>query len=98
VPVYAWLCDRDVDAVGFTFRTIASLSNDTEAAFDESLLARGVPVLSSRDGRYASDEVAWRAVLASPDLVIVPSPVRYCGAKWQASVLAHMSAPPPRTV
>jgi hypothetical protein len=36
VPVYAWLCDRDVDAVGFTFRTIASLSNDTEAAFDET--------------------------------------------------------------
>ena len=36
VPVYAWLCDRDVDAIGFTFRTIASLSNDTEAAFDET--------------------------------------------------------------
>jgi hypothetical protein len=36
VPVYAWLCDRNVDAVGFTFRTIASLSNDTEAAFDET--------------------------------------------------------------
>ena len=36
VPVYAWLCARDVDAIGFTFRTIASLSNDTEAAFDET--------------------------------------------------------------
>jgi Gpi18-like mannosyltransferase len=36
VPVYAWLCNRNVDAVGFTFRTIASLSNDTEAAFDET--------------------------------------------------------------
>ena len=36
IPVYAWLCDRDVDAIGFTFRTIASLSNDTEAAFDET--------------------------------------------------------------
>jgi hypothetical protein len=36
VPVYAWLCNRDVDAIGFTFRTIASLSNDTEAAFDET--------------------------------------------------------------
>ena len=36
VPVYAWLSDRDVDAIGFTFRTIASLSNDTEAAFDET--------------------------------------------------------------
>jgi hypothetical protein len=36
VPVYAWLADRDVDAIGFTFRTIASLSTDVEAAFDES--------------------------------------------------------------
>src|SRR5439155_21794553 len=35
VPVYAWLADRDVDAIGFTFRTIASLSTDVEAAFDE---------------------------------------------------------------
>jgi Gpi18-like mannosyltransferase len=36
VPVYAWFADRDVDAIGFTFRSIASLSNDTEAAFDET--------------------------------------------------------------
>jgi Gpi18-like mannosyltransferase len=36
VPVYAWLANRDVDAIGFTFRTIASLSNDVEAAFDET--------------------------------------------------------------
>jgi Gpi18-like mannosyltransferase len=36
VPVYAWLADRDVDALGFTFRTIASLSTDVEAAFDEA--------------------------------------------------------------
>jgi Gpi18-like mannosyltransferase len=35
VPVYAWLAHRDVDAIGFTFRTIASLSTDVEAAFDE---------------------------------------------------------------
>ena len=28
--------DRDVDAIGFTFRTIASLSTDVEAAFDET--------------------------------------------------------------
>ncbi|MEY2422744.1 MAG: putative transport system permease protein [Acidimicrobiaceae bacterium] len=41
--------------------------------FDESLLARGVPKLSSRDSQYASDLDAWRAVLASPELVIVPS-------------------------
>jgi Gpi18-like mannosyltransferase len=36
VPVYAWFADRDVDAIGFTFRTVASLSNDVEAAFDET--------------------------------------------------------------
>ena len=32
VPVHAWLADRDVDAIGFTFRTIASLSTDVEVA------------------------------------------------------------------
>jgi hypothetical protein len=36
VQVHAWLADRRVDAIGFTFRTIASLSNDTEASFDET--------------------------------------------------------------
>jgi Gpi18-like mannosyltransferase len=36
VPVYAWLADRNVDAVGFTFRTIAALSTDLEASFDEA--------------------------------------------------------------
>jgi Gpi18-like mannosyltransferase len=36
VPVYAWLADRGIDAVGFTFRTIPSLSTDVEAAFDET--------------------------------------------------------------
>jgi hypothetical protein len=30
------LANRDVDAIGFTFRTIASLSTDVEAAFDEN--------------------------------------------------------------
>ena len=34
--MHAWLADRDVDAIGFTFRTIASLSNDVEASFDET--------------------------------------------------------------
>jgi putative ABC transport system permease protein len=43
------------------------------SGYDGSLLARGVPALSSRDKQYSSDEAAWRAVLASPDLVIVPS-------------------------
>jgi hypothetical protein len=36
VPVHAWLANRDADAIGFTFRTIPSLSNDVEAAFDET--------------------------------------------------------------
>jgi hypothetical protein len=36
VPVYAELANRDVDAIGFTFRTIASLSTDVEASFDET--------------------------------------------------------------
>jgi hypothetical protein len=34
-PVYAWLADQDVDQVGFTFRTINSLSTDIEANFNE---------------------------------------------------------------
>jgi hypothetical protein len=36
VPVHAWLADRGVDAIGFTFRTVESLSTDPEAAFDET--------------------------------------------------------------
>jgi hypothetical protein len=36
VPVNIWLADHDVDAIGFTFRTINSLSTDVEAAFDET--------------------------------------------------------------
>jgi Gpi18-like mannosyltransferase len=36
VPVYAWLANHDVDAIGFTFRTLSSLSTDVEAAFDET--------------------------------------------------------------
>jgi putative ABC transport system permease protein len=41
--------------------------------FDESLLARRVPALSSRDARFPTDEAAWRAVLTSRDSVIVPA-------------------------
>ena len=40
VPVHVWLVDRDVDEIGFTFRTLSSLSNDVEAAFDETNLAQ----------------------------------------------------------
>jgi hypothetical protein len=40
VPMYAWLVDHDVDQVGFTFRTLNSLSTDIEATFDESSLAQ----------------------------------------------------------
>jgi hypothetical protein len=36
VPVYAWLADRGIDAIGFVFRTITSLSTDIEVAFDEN--------------------------------------------------------------
>jgi Gpi18-like mannosyltransferase len=36
VPVHAWLADRGIDAIGFTFRTVQSLSTDPEAAFDET--------------------------------------------------------------
>ncbi|HEX2064446.1 MAG TPA: FtsX-like permease family protein, partial [Acidimicrobiales bacterium] len=39
--------------------------------FDRRLLARGVPTLASRQARFATDEAAWRAVLASPGLVVV---------------------------
>jgi len=40
VPMYAWLADHDVDEVGFTFRTLNSLSTDVEASFDERNLAQ----------------------------------------------------------
>ena len=40
VPVFAQLANEDVDAIGFTFRTIASLSTDIEARFDETSLAQ----------------------------------------------------------
>jgi hypothetical protein len=36
VPVFAELADADVDAIGFTFRTVSSLSTDIEAVFDET--------------------------------------------------------------
>jgi hypothetical protein len=39
VPMYAWLADHDVDAVGFAFRTLNSLSTDIEASFDDRNLA-----------------------------------------------------------
>ena len=51
-------------------RTLADSAPLT--GFDESLLARGVPALVRRDGRYASDADAWRAVLQDPSLAIVP--------------------------
>jgi len=40
VPVLAWLADQSVDEVGFTFRTIASLSTDIEASFNEDDFAQ----------------------------------------------------------
>jgi hypothetical protein len=40
VPMYTWLADHDVDQIGFTFRTLNSLSTDIEATFDEKSLAQ----------------------------------------------------------
>ena len=73
--------DPDVVAAAPMVWALAKFETSTKSdtfqrrfsGYDESLLARGVPVLSSRDKRYSTDEAAWRAVLASPDLVIVPS-------------------------
>lgn len=71
----------DVEGVAPLVRGLANVATATKTdtftrqltGFDESLLGRGIPTLSSRDRRFPSDEAAWRAVLASPDLVIVPS-------------------------
>jgi putative ABC transport system permease protein len=73
--------EPDVVAAAPLVRALAKFEtpNQTDSfqrsftGFDETLLARGVPALSSRDKRYASDDAAWRAVLASPELTIVPS-------------------------
>jgi putative ABC transport system permease protein len=73
--------EPDVAAAAPLVRALAKFETPTRSdsfqrgfsGYDESLLARGVPALSSRDGRYPTDEAAWRAVLASPDLTIVPS-------------------------
>lgn len=35
-PMYSQLAAQDVDAIGFTYRTISSLSSDVEAGFDET--------------------------------------------------------------
>ena len=36
VPIYAELANRSIDALGFTYRTISSLSSDLEPRFDDS--------------------------------------------------------------
>jgi hypothetical protein len=36
IPVHSWVADRQVDGIGFVFRTITSLSTDVEVAFDET--------------------------------------------------------------
>lgn len=71
----------DVVAAAPIVRALAKFETPTKtdsflrgfSGYDESLLARGTPALSSRDNRFPSDEAAWRAVLESPDLTIVPS-------------------------
>jgi putative ABC transport system permease protein len=73
--------DPDVDGVAPIVTALAKFETPGSAdsfqrrfsGFDDSLLARGVPALSSRDSKYASDEAVWRAVLQSNDLTIVPS-------------------------
>ncbi|MER3453246.1 MAG: hypothetical protein C4344_06340, partial [Acidimicrobiia bacterium] len=40
--------------------------------FDRSFLARGVPALAKRMPRFSGDRAAWEAVLADPNLVMVP--------------------------
>ena len=72
---------RDVVAVAPLVQALAKFEtpNSTDSfqrrftGFDESLLSRGVPKLTSRAPTFASDDAAWRAVLASPALTIVPS-------------------------
>ena len=71
----------DVDGVAPLVQAVAKFETPSRSdsftrgftGFDESLLERGVPKLTSRDRRYADDQAAWRAVLTAPDLVIVPS-------------------------
>jgi putative ABC transport system permease protein len=73
--------DGDVVAVAPVVWALAKFETPTQSdsfqrrftGFDESLLSRGAPRLSARDSRYRNDDDAWRAVLASPDLTIVPS-------------------------
>jgi putative ABC transport system permease protein len=81
VTVDQLLGQPDVVAAAPLVQALAKFETPTKSdsfqrrfsGFDESLLSRGVPKLSSRDKRYATDDAAWRAVLASADLVIVPS-------------------------
>lgn len=40
VPVHQQFAHHDIDAIGFTFRTMPSLSNDVESYFDEANLAQ----------------------------------------------------------
>ncbi|MEJ7844679.1 MAG: FtsX-like permease family protein [Acidimicrobiales bacterium] len=50
----------------------AELDEWAMTGYDEALVARGAPVLASRDPAYASDTEAFAAVLVDPTLAIVP--------------------------
>src|SRR5581483_9474871 len=84
-----------VAAVAPLVRAEAQFQTDPDTAavtqpltgFDEALLTSGAPALAARDPQYATDEAAWRAVLRSPGLVIVP-----------ADFFATAGGPPRRTV
>ena len=65
VPAHSWLADRGIDAIGFVFRTITSLSTDIEVAFDENnpaqyqmLNIRYVIVPSDRKPTVAAQPIA----------------------------------------
>ncbi|HEX2273608.1 MAG TPA: FtsX-like permease family protein [Acidimicrobiales bacterium] len=55
----------------FSFEAHPTPDNWELSAFDERLLARGVPALGDRQARFGRDVDAWRAVLADPQLVVV---------------------------
>jgi putative ABC transport system permease protein len=75
-----------VGAAGLTLGTAdysvdrgATTRRGTITGFDDALLSRGTPKLTSRDPAYATDADAWKAVLSSPGLVIAPSDVLSSG-------------------
>jgi putative ABC transport system permease protein len=96
-PVTANQLEADADVLAaapilladaqFQIDPTADAQSQRLGGFDSSLLDRGAPHLTLRDARFATDEAAWRAVLASPDLAIVPG-----------GFLSSGGGPPRRTI